>query len=172
MEKPRYSYARQMAIKLLKDCRIKEPPVDLEMILGEKGYNYIEVGHFPDKVDALYIESEGVCYFAVNAKHHLHRKRFSVAHEFGHVMLKHNLAYYYKSTICWDNPPNEKTHTNAESALEKEANAFAGELLVPFDMLKSRFAATREIAELAKMFLVSQQVMGIAISTHMKALYK
>jgi Zn-dependent peptidase ImmA (M78 family) len=172
MEKPRYAYARQMAKKVLKDCRIKEPPVDLEKILGEKGYNYIEVDHFPDKVDALCLESEGVCYFAVNAKHHLHRKRFSVAHEFGHVMLNHNLAYYNMPSISWDNPPTEKTHTNAEAALEKEANAFAGELLVPFDMLKLKFAVTRDIAELAKMFLVSQQVMGIAINTHMKALYK
>jgi hypothetical protein len=55
MEKPRYAYARQMAKKVLKDCRIKEPPVDLEKILGEKGYNYIEVDHFPGTSGTFYI---------------------------------------------------------------------------------------------------------------------
>ena len=172
MEQPRYAYARQMAKKVLKDCKIKVPPVNLEIILDKKGYTYIEVEDFPDKVDALCMESDGVCYFAVNSKHHLHRKRFSVAHEFGHVMLNHNLGYYDKPFISLDNPPTEQTHTQAEAALEKEANAFAGELLVPIDMLKPRFAEIRDITELAKMFLVSQEVMGIAINMHMKALFK
>jgi len=94
MEKPRYGYARQMARKVLKDCGVTEPPVDLKQILDKHGYEYLEVDTFPKKVDALFVETDGGCYFAVNASQHLHRKRFSVAHEFGHILLKHNAVIH------------------------------------------------------------------------------
>lgn len=171
MEKPRYGYARQMARRVLKDCSITEPPVDLKHILDKQGYEYIEVDTFPKKVDALFVETDGACYFAVNACHHLHRRRFSVAHELGHILLKHNLSYY-ETDISIDNPPTSQTHTSTESAFEKEAHAFAGELLIPLEMLKKEFGRTQEINVLAKKFLVSRDAMGVAISIHMRSLYK
>ena len=36
MEKARIGYARQMARKILKDCQITEPPVDLKVVLEKK----------------------------------------------------------------------------------------------------------------------------------------
>jgi Zn-dependent peptidase ImmA (M78 family) len=171
MEKPRYGYARQMARKVLKDCGITEPPVDLEYLLEKQGYEYLEVDTFPKKVDALFVETAGSCYFAVNGCHHLHRKRFSVAHEFGHILLKHNVGYY-DTEISIDTPPEAQYHTNAEDAFEKEANAFAGELLIPLDMLKKEFGRSPEIPVLAKLFLVSQDAMAVAISNNMRSLYK
>lgn len=171
MDKPRYSYARQVARKVLKDCRITELPVDLEHILDKQGFEYLEVDTFPKKVDALFIETDGAYYFAINSCHHLHRKRFSVAHELGHILLRHNLSYY-GNDISIDNPPTSQTHTSAEGAFEKEANAFAGELLIPLDMLKKEFSLTPEIDILAKKFLVSQDAMGVAISINMRSLYK
>jgi len=155
----------------LKDCGIKEPPIDLKQLLEKQGYDYIEVDTFPKKVDALFIETGNECYFAVNSCHHLHRKRFSVAHEFGHIYLKHNLCYY-DIGITIDNPPEDLTHHSSEDAFEKEANAFAGELLIPLEMLKKEFSKTPEIQPLANTFLVSQQAMGAAISNHMRSLYK
>jgi Zn-dependent peptidase ImmA (M78 family) len=87
LEKPRYGYAKKMARKVLKECGIKRPPVDLEIILKKQGYEYLEVDTFPKKVDALFIETETACYFAVNSCHHMHRKRFSVAHEFESTLI-------------------------------------------------------------------------------------
>ncbi len=171
MEKPRYGYARQMARKVLKDCGITEPPVDLQRLLEKQGYEYLEVDTFPKKVDALFVETDDACYFAVNSCHHLHRKRFSVAHEFGHILLKHNVGYY-DSDISIDNPLDAQSHNSSEDAFEKEANAFAGELLIPLDMLKKEFGKTPEIGVLAGAFLVSQDAMAVAISNHMRSLYK
>ena len=171
METPRYGYARKMARKILKDCRIAEPPVDVKCILEKQGYEYIEVDTFPKNVDALFIETDTACYFAVNSKHHLHRKRFSVAHELGHILLKHSVGYY-DAEISIDNPPTFQTHTSAEDGFEKEANAFAGELLIPLDMLKKEFGPTPDIGVLAKKFLVSKAAMGVAVSTNMRSLYK
>lgn len=171
MEKARVGYAREMARKVLKDCWITEPPVDLKAILDKKRYEYLEVDNFLDNIDALFIENYGVLYFAVNSRHHPHRQRFSLAHELGHILLNHSLDYY-EEDISLDNPPTVKAHTSTEKAFETEANTFAGELLVPLEMLKKEFNETTDIAVLAKKFFVSQQVMGIAISNHMKSLYK
>lgn len=173
MEKARKGYARQMARKVLKGCGIIEPPVNLKEILDKKGYKYIEVDTFLDNIDALFIrnEGDGQIYAAVNANHHLHRQRFSLAHEFGHIFLNHDLNYYGPD-ITIDNPPTTKAHTTGEAAFETEAHNFAGELLVPLEMLKKEFKETNELRELSKRFLVSQQVVSIAISTHMQSLYK
>jgi len=47
---------------------------------------------------------------------------------------------------------------------------FAGELLVPLGMLKPH--AHKEVPELSRIFLVSEQVIGIAISKNFKVLFK
>lgn len=173
MDKPRYGYARHLARKLLNDCRAFCPPVDLKLILVKKGYEYIEVDTFLDNIDALFLrdESDGKIYAAVNAKHHVHRQRFSLAHEFGHILMNHDLNYYWPY-ITIDDPPTEKSHTDAEWAFEKEADAFAGELLVPLEMLKREFKKTTDFTQLSKIFWVSPQVVSIAVSNHMSSLYK
>jgi len=173
MEKARIGYARKMARKVLEDCRITSPPVDLKVIMDRKGYEYIEVDNFPDKVDALFLknENDGKTYAAVNAGHHPHRQRFSLAHEFGHLLLNHDLNYY-QTYISIDDPPSEIRHTAAEGAFETEANNFAGELLVPLAMLKEEFKKTNDLKQLSKIFWVSQHVASISIKTHMTSLYK
>lgn len=171
MEKARIGYARQMARKALNDSRISAPPVDLKIILEKKGYEYLEVETFLDAIDALFLEQDGIYYAAVNAKHHPHRQRFSLAHEFGHILLNHQPGYY-ESDISLDNPPTSKKHTSAEAMFETEANSFAGELLVPLEMLKKEFRKTSDLGELAKKFFVSREVMSIAVSNHMQLLYK
>lgn len=170
MEKARIGFAREIARKLLKDNGIKRPPVDLKTILNKKGYTYLEMDNFMDNIDAIFLNKDDRIYAAVNAKHHIHRQRFSLAHELGHILLRHNLMYY-ESLVSLDNPPTEKLHTPTESSFEVEANAFAGELLVPLDMLKMEFKKTKDLQEISRIFVVSKEVIGIAISNHMNSLY-
>ena len=82
--------------------------------------------------------------------------------------MKHDSGYY-KSDITIDNPPLETTHADYEDSLEKEANAFAGELLIPLEMLKKEFKRTPDIPKLAEIFWVSESVMSIAINTHSRS---
>lgn len=158
-----------MARKLLRDSGIKKPPVDLKVILQSKGYEYLEIDSFLNDIDAIFLNKDGRIYAAVNAKHHVHRQRFSLAHELGHILLRHDVKYHM-SDASLDNPPTEKSHP-AGSSFEAEANGFAGELLVPLDMLKIEFKKTRDVHELSKIFAVSKEVIGIAISNHMGSLY-
>jgi Zn-dependent peptidase ImmA (M78 family) len=100
----RVGFCRDIARKILKEMNIKSPPVDIRKILETKGYTYFEVDTFADGLEALLIEQDGEKYAAVNKNHHETKKRFSLAHEFGHKELNHNLSYY-RETPTIDNPP-------------------------------------------------------------------
>jgi len=74
------------------------------------------------------------------------RKRFSIAHEIGHVVLDHPLYVF----------PIEGRQ---DQILEREANAFAAEFLVPIAVLKQAFRVCRDYEALAKKFMVDRDVM-------------
>ena len=168
MSQVRNQFVRQMARKILAESNVKVPPVDLLLILSTHGIGYEEVEDFPDTVDALIVEDGSKVYAAVNARQHLHRRRFSLAHELGHYFMHRDGMPEEAITI--DNPPSDDMGEVTKSPAETEADLFAGELLVPLEMLKLHLQ--KGIPELSRIFLVSEQVVSIAISRHMKALYK
>jgi Zn-dependent peptidase ImmA (M78 family) len=165
----RTHFVRKMAHKVLKDSNITAPPVDLLTILQAHGICYKEVDDFPDTVDALIIERGHETYAAVNGRQHLHRRRFSLAHELGHFFL-HRRDYGSEPTVTIDSPPSDEDLVPTKDPAESEADLFAGELLVPLAMLKTH--ARKGVAELSRIFLVSEQVIGVAISKHYNALFK
>ena len=72
-----------------------------------------------------------------------------------------------------DNPPSgeEVVCINTKKSPEEaEADFFAGELLVPLELLKAE--PNKQIPHLSKVFAVSEQVVSIAVSRHMNALFK
>ncbi len=164
----RTAFVRKMAGKILKESGINVPPVDLVKILRANRIEYEEVEDFPDTVDALIIEDGANVYAAVNSRHHLHRRRFSLAHELGHYFLHKDGKLEELITI--DSPPSEEEEMASKDPTEIEADLFAGELLVPLEMLKVH--VKKGIPELSRIFLVSEQVVRIAISQHMRALFK
>src|ERR1035441_8371461 len=164
----RNQFVRQMVKKVLTDSKIKDAPVDLRLILSAHGVGYEEVNDFPDTVDALIVEDGIKVYAAVNSRQHPHRQRFSLAHELGHYFLHRDGMPEDSVTI--DSPPEETTEVRSKSPAESEADLFAGELLVPVKLLKLH--AGKSIPELAKVFVVSEQVVSIAISRNMQALFK
>lgn len=168
MSQVRNQFVLQMAKKVLAESKVKAPPVDLLQILTAHGIGYEEVEDFPDTVDALIVEDGSKVCAAVNANQHLHRRRFSLAHELGHYFMHREGMPEEPITI--DNPPSDEIGSPTKSPAETEADIFAGELLVPLTMLKP--LVHKGIPELSRIFLVSEQVISIAISRHMKALYK
>jgi Zn-dependent peptidase ImmA (M78 family) len=156
---------------VIKKCGITTPPVNIECILNNNGLQYLEVETFPDQLDALIATIDDVLYTVVNKLHHIHRKRFSAAHELGHRIMNHEVSYY-RSAFTIDDPPDKRDHYRIEKIFEQEANVFAGELLVPLAMLKKEFKTTQDIPELARIFNVSGEVLGIRIFDHMRELYK
>ena len=74
-----------------------------------------------------------------NKNHQLYRRRFTIAHEIGHLLMGHTCS-------------NSK-----ENNSEIEANTFASELLIPTKFIKRDFREEpNAIPQLAKRYCVSQ----------------
>jgi Zn-dependent peptidase ImmA (M78 family) len=108
------------------------------------GFVVCELVTLPEGVSAIVdVDDRSI---GVNAALPEARKRFSIAHEVGHVILEHPLFVF----------PIEGRQ---DLILEREANAFAAEFLVPMDVLRKSFRHCRDYEELARRFLVDRDVM-------------
>lgn len=166
----RTKFVREIASKVLAECGITEPPIDLKRIVEVKGFVYMEVDTFPNDVSALFIAKGGQNYALVNSKHHPNRRRFSLAHELGHIILSHKGVDLEKvSTI--DTPPENNGDSRHRDAREKEADIFASALLIPLALLKKEHSKKEiDIDKLAKVFAVSPQAMTIAVMDNLTSL--
>jgi Zn-dependent peptidase ImmA (M78 family)/transcriptional regulator with XRE-family HTH domain len=97
----------------------------------------------PDDVSGLMINDPTVGLFVVaNRRHHVWRRRFSCAHEYGHVLLDSKRI----STVS--------RGTDREELIEVRANAFAAALLMPSQGIRAfleglgKGQASRTVAEL------------------------
>lgn len=169
--KPRVQFIRKAARQLLTQCKVIEPPVDLIAIAKYCGLEYQEVDYFEDNVDALIVPFDGRVVAAVNQKSPPNRRRFSLAHELCHH-LHHKDRASLGSITTIDSPPEYFSETIGKDPFETEADMFAGELLVPLPMLKKYYSNGQTVADLASIFLVSQEVVSIAITSHFSALHK
>jgi Zn-dependent peptidase ImmA (M78 family) len=171
--KPRTSFLRKAAQQILKDCKISDPPVDLEKIIKKHGLEYQEVDYFEEGVDAMIVPIDGRVIAAVNQNSHIHRRRFSLAHELCHHIFHRDragLASLHKP-VTIDSPP-EFDSVEGKDPFETEADIFAGELLVPVSMLKKHYRPGHTADDVARIFHVSPAVASIAIASHFNALFK
>ena len=91
----------------------------------------------------------------INAADPPNRKKFTIAHELGHWVMHRSLLRDRPEIGVLLREPLGRADS---SPLEQEANAFAANLLVPDNMLKSY--RTDDIVLLAKVFGVSEEVIG------------
>ena len=167
----RTKFVREMASKVLAECGITEPPINLKHVVEVKGFVYMEVDTFPDNVSALFIAKGGQNYALVNAKHHPNRQRFSLAHELGHIILQHKGVDLEEDVSTIDTPPENSGDSRRRDPREKEADIFASALLIPLGMLKKEHSKKdADIEKMAKVFGVSQQAMTIAVMDNMSSL--
>ncbi len=149
LDKPRVAYCRQMARKALRRCGEglgdgwpRDIVAAAECALP--GFVVCELTLLPQGVSAIVdIEDRSI---GVNTALPAPRQRFSIAHEIGHVVLEHPHFVF----------PIEGRQ---DLILEREANAFAAEFLVPMTVLKEAFRECRDYEELARRFMVDRDVM-------------
>ena len=82
------------------------------------------------------------------------RLRFTLAHEIGHWVC-HSQSEAAPPVLC----RSEDVTVGAGRALEREANVFAAELLMPESVVRRVFAETSRIDDVAQAFKVSPQAM-------------
>jgi len=151
----RWEFARARALDLSR--RFLVPPIDPVQIIKECDWKILNFDFTDKDTDAGIIKMKnGKFAVFVNPYKKLlspRRYRFTLAHEIGHVALNHYNTY------------NIDFLSEKEKAiLDKEADEFAGELLVPKTMLKT--IRVIDIGRLADAFQVSHDVMRIRLQRH------
>lgn len=140
-ERSHPAHARTKARQVVRDYGVISPPVMVHDIAQRTGFTVRaskSLGTLRARLVGNVIE--------VSADEPPVAQRFSVAHELGHHFLG-------------------TQHGDGETA-EREADAFAGELLVPDFLLREALDTTTDAAELRRLFKVSREVLEIAARTH------
>lgn len=150
-----YKKAREESEKILRENFISEPPIFPRELASNYGLN-VKFVEFDDKFEAVagYLSTDEKIIY-VNSKDSPKRQTFTIAHELGHWILHRS--------IIEKNPENYNVllrlplgRTDTDP-LEKEANCFAANLLVPKKML-DKYKDFATIQQLADLFIVSQDV--------------
>lgn len=146
---------------ILKKINIEKAPVPIEKVAELFAIKIIPY-NFPENFSGLIQEVNGQMVIGVNKKHHPNRQRFTISHEIAHYLLGHSVGH----SIGLTNDIFESNQSILEANKEKEANVFAGELLMPTNILTAdiqRLRGKAKIPDLAKMYEVSEQAMSIRL---------
>jgi Zn-dependent peptidase ImmA (M78 family) len=143
------------AKRLLEQFGYTTPPIDPETIAEALGIDVVyadfdgEIGH---KV-AGFIEP-AANRIVVNEAQPAVRKNYTIAHELGHHLMHREYAASENYQVL----PRMNGYTDGgKPDEEREADAFAANLLVPLKMLR-RYKDVATISELARLFSVSEEV--------------
>ncbi len=95
------------------------PITDMADLISDQGI-WVVCADFPDHLSGMCLRDDmiGIAVI-VNRHHHRNRRRFSFAHEYAHALLDSDKAV------------NLTGHDNTQELLEKRANGFAAEFLIP-----------------------------------------
>lgn len=157
---PDYSRVKSTAKSLLKKYCIEMPPVNPVEIARAEGLGVTFVKFTGDFEGASGFFDPDLNAIFVNKDEYPLRQTFTIAHELGHAVLHLDWARTDDYKIFWRDPkfgsPNDPH--------EKEANAFAANLLVPRNLL-SMFYKSHSVEELSRLFAVSVPTIKHRIST-------
>lgn len=149
---PRYKFAQSEANEIWEKFTEKNIPVKLNDIVKTIGITVKEENLEMDGITRM--DKNGISFILYKRAMSDERKRFTVAHELGHIILEH---------ITFGGDSSQLS----SSSQEKEANQFAGSLLVPIKDLKT-FMKNKDktIDDVIKRYWVSKEVAGIAIKSN------
>ncbi|MCK1515074.1 ImmA/IrrE family metallo-endopeptidase [Bradyrhizobium sp. 190] len=123
---------RHEATNILEEFGVKKPPVPVEKIATSLGAR-LKYSPFDGELAGMLIRSDEGTVIGVNSLHHMNRQRFTIAHECGHLLLHKGIDVHIDRSFRV-NKRDEKS-SQAIDPEEIEANRFAAELLMPYDMI-------------------------------------
>ncbi len=100
----------------------------------------------------------------VNGKDNRRRQRFTIAHEIGHYVLHRDLiGEGIVDDALYRGRKFNADHRDFDMGLERQANRFAADLLLPASLVRERHRQMPSPARLAEEFDVSEQAMRIRL---------
>ena len=129
--------ARQQARRLLRDQGVESAEhIDLQAIAAHVGASIVHSPAMSMASASARLARVGERAIIRVSEHIKHEgaRRFSIAHELGHLVLGHEESM---SVLCPELPP-QRGADGLATGLEAEANAFASELLMPEALVRRR----------------------------------
>lgn len=166
----------ERALDVLRAANAYCSPVDLDKVAKTLG---VEVHYDPleDHISGVLIIRSGERHALINGAHHPNRRRFSLAHELGHLVLHDSkgdrlfidegVRLYQRIGAASDSAyVRPGSHTTPIE--EKEANMFASAVLMPKALVEAATVQLdldleTDVAHLARQFQVSEQAMSIRL---------
>lgn len=147
----------QIAAKAVRDAGIAAPPVSVRTLAVYFGVTLVPMHGWPDGAHAQWQPAlREIRFRAEDAEV---RKRFSICHELGHILLGHDPLTF--SSVA--DPESDDYAEDDSRARESEADQFASELLLPPSWLREDWAKGLRWRDLAARYMVSSQAVGIAV---------
>jgi Zn-dependent peptidase ImmA (M78 family) len=149
--------------ELLATTGTAKTPVDVNDIAEYLGLILVHTD-LPDDVSGMLIRDGDNNTVGINKSHHIHRQRFTLAHEIGHFQLHRGRPLIVDSPVRVN--LRDRTSGMATDREEIEANMFAAELLMPTELVFDAASRTRHVDMadfqklLAEKFKVSPDAMG------------
>lgn len=152
---------------------MEEPPVPIEQIIKAEGAR-ISVESIPTDISGFLYCGSKVSVIGVNSRQPLTRRRFSMAHELGHLVL-HAEQFRTSGGLHVDRELLRLRDRNSSKGVdpdEVEANSFAALILMPRDFLSAELEQMQDvdllddqiIRALARRFRVSEQALNIRLN--------
>lgn len=158
MNYKKYQASRDLAWRILLDEKICELPISVSKICRSLGI-VIKYYNPPNNDDGCSFIINGTPTIFVNENISLNRKRFTAAHELGHILLGHTGRY---KLVNREPGPND-------NPIEQAANVFASRLLAPACVLWG--CNVNSSADISKLCGISMQSAGFRMA-RMGELYK
>ena len=142
-------------------------PIDIEK-LAEKLNIQIQHKRLEDDVSGFLLIKQPNAIVMLNEMHHKNRQRFTLAHEIGHYILHKNLdSLFIEKGLTYF---RSKNYPIENYEIEKEANCFAAELLMPKKIISKLIleksldiSHESDFSSLAKKLEVSERALAIRL---------
>lgn len=153
--------------EILDELKINKTHINIEKICNRLGIEVVEE-ELEDDISGFLYKKPKQNTIVVNKSHHHNRKRFTIAHELGHLKLNHvgDLFVDREGRFMFRD-------SNSQSGIDKqerEANSFAAEILMPeefvieaLEKIDRDILEDEDIEKIACKFEVSTQALTIRL---------
>jgi Zn-dependent peptidase ImmA (M78 family) len=166
----RITAAQKQAIVFLKEAKIRSAPVPVEKLARLLNAE-IHLEPFAGELSGMvHKNADGSAVIGVNSLDAPTRRRFTIAHEIGHLLLHGDEHLHIDEKFPIRLQRDAKSSLGTDR-IEVEANQFAAELLMPRELLAKDIAAMPEnidaeqaIELLARKYEVSPQAISLRLT--------
>ena len=155
----------QRAKDVLRQHGLESIPIDPVVLANRLGIKVFNAKFSDDNLVGMIAKQGKDVTMLVNQSDPPARKRFTIAHELGHHflhLLEDGEFVDGEANLFREERANVEEMT-PDRRQEVQANMFAAALLMPEDEVRKAWSDLHSVADLAKMFNVSVEAMGIRI---------